>query len=332
MYNLFAVCTVLPCTYYIMTTFCPIPHTTRDQVWLAVGCAAGLAAGYALGRRSTPAVSSIPADSSFPTMGFVGCGTISVAIITGLCTLPPSQRPARIVVSPRNAKKSSALAAKFPDIVSVASSNQDVVDQSAIVFLAVLPQIAKEVIPTLKFHEKHTVVSVIAALAIDELINLIQPVPAKQACRAIPLPAVAVHKGATICSQHPLAERIFNLLGTAVVARDSKELEVLMCISCMMGPFYKMSGVMCNWFVANGVTELTASNLTNAFHGTVLSEAEHRVAEVKGPSAFDQLVSEQTPGGLNAANVIDMTESGTFDQYSKALSVTLKRLRGEVSF
>ena len=85
-----------------------------------------------------------------------------------------------------------------------------------------------------------------------------------------------------------------------------------------------------DWFVDNGIEPKTASSLTIAFHHTVLSEAEHRVESVKSPAAFNELVSEQTPGGLNEANVNDMTGAGTFDEYTKALNTTLKRLRGEV--
>ena len=35
-------------------------------------------------------------------------------------------------------------------------------------------------------------------------------------------------------------------------------------------------------------------------------------------------------GGLNEANVRDMTASGTFDEYTKALTTTLQRLTGDV--
>ena len=47
-------------------------------------------------------------------------------------------------------------------------------------------------------------------------------------------------------------------------------------------------------------------------------------------TAFEELVGEQTPGGLNEANVRDMMMAGTFDTYREALATTLQRLRGEV--
>lgn len=31
--------------------FCPVPHTTRDQVWLAVGVAIGVAVTLAISRK-----------------------------------------------------------------------------------------------------------------------------------------------------------------------------------------------------------------------------------------------------------------------------------------
>jgi hypothetical protein len=37
--------------------FCPVPHTTRDQVWIAVGMAIGLSAGLILGRIFKPKTS-----------------------------------------------------------------------------------------------------------------------------------------------------------------------------------------------------------------------------------------------------------------------------------
>ena len=70
--------------------------------------------------------------------GFVGVGTMSSAIVRGMCTLPGD--PACIVLSPRGAVKAAALAAEFPDKVTIASGNQEVVDKSDVVFIGVLPK------------------------------------------------------------------------------------------------------------------------------------------------------------------------------------------------
>ena len=310
-------------------------NAANSALLLGAGVTAGLGLGYLL-KDIIAEVNQSTGDRSrtnakpWPSIGFVGCGTIAAAICTGLCTLPPVEQPSRIVLSPRNKEKSKMLASKFPDIVSVASSNQDVVDSCDVVFLCVVPQIARRVVATLKFRAVQTIISVIASLPIEEVADLVKPVPIDNISCAIPLPAVSVQKGATIILPNPVAERIFSLLGTAVVARNPKELEVLLCVSCMMGPYYKTCGTISEWLVSEGVSPETASSFVCGFHETVLSEAKHRVESVKSPSAFSELVGEQTPGGLNEANVRDMANAKTFDIYENALSTTLQRLRGEV--
>jgi pyrroline-5-carboxylate reductase len=48
--------------------------------------------------------------------------------------------PTSVLVSPRNKEKAEALAAKFPHLVQVAETNQDVVDGSDIVLIGTLPK------------------------------------------------------------------------------------------------------------------------------------------------------------------------------------------------
>src|SRR5262245_27633435 len=74
------------------------------------------------------------------TLGFVGTGTIAAPIVDGLCSVRP-ETP--IVVSPRNAATAAALAARHGN-VRVAKSNQEVLDTSDMVVLAVRPQVAEE--------------------------------------------------------------------------------------------------------------------------------------------------------------------------------------------
>ena len=44
-------------------------------------------------------------------MGFIGCGVIAAATVTGLCSGP--NPPSKVWVSPRNTEKSAYLAQKF---------------------------------------------------------------------------------------------------------------------------------------------------------------------------------------------------------------------------
>ncbi|MBW2122428.1 MAG: NAD(P)-binding domain-containing protein, partial [Deltaproteobacteria bacterium] len=102
-------------------------------------------------------------------LGFVGTGSITCALVEGLCTA--EKPPARILVSPRNPEKAAGLAARFLQ-VEVAPDNQAVVDGTDCVFLAVLPQIASGVLREIRFRSDQTVVSLIALTPIDQVRRL----------------------------------------------------------------------------------------------------------------------------------------------------------------
>ena len=70
------------------------------------------------------------------TFGFVGVGTINSAVVKGLCTCDTP--PKAVVLSPRNAEKAAALKAAFPDRVTIADSNQAVLDAADWVFLVII--------------------------------------------------------------------------------------------------------------------------------------------------------------------------------------------------
>jgi len=57
-------------------------------------------------------------------LGFVGCGTITSSMVTGLCSTGSA---GAITVSPRNAQVAAGLASRFAN-VQVAPTNQAVLD------------------------------------------------------------------------------------------------------------------------------------------------------------------------------------------------------------
>ena len=80
---------------------------------------------------------------SINSIGFVGTGAITEAMVRGLLATTPYA--AEVHLSPRSADIAARLTEDFPS-ARVAKDNQAVVDLSDIVFLAIRPQIAKEVI------------------------------------------------------------------------------------------------------------------------------------------------------------------------------------------
>ena len=124
-------------------------------------------------------------------LGFIGAGTITAAIVRGLKGSNLAAWP--VVLSPRSTSMSAGLASSLPG-VSVAAGNQQVVDQSDVVFLAIRPQDAEAVIRPLHFRPDQRIISLVAALDIA----IIQGWTGVSAVtRAIPLTFVEQRVGVT---------------------------------------------------------------------------------------------------------------------------------------
>ena len=70
-------------------------------------------------------------------LGFIGTGKIASSVINGICTSKISYQ--KILVSPRNRNIAKNLKRKFKK-VSIAKTNQEIIDKSNWVFLAVTPK------------------------------------------------------------------------------------------------------------------------------------------------------------------------------------------------
>ena len=88
-------------------------------------------------------------------IGFIGTGTITQAIVTGLAAQPRGLR--EIWVSPRNHETAARLSHEHP-LVHVGRDNQDVADRCTVLCLAIRPQIAQQVLSELRLGQ-HTAFS-----------------------------------------------------------------------------------------------------------------------------------------------------------------------------
>src|SRR6185312_9756127 len=117
--------------------------------------------------------------------------TITAAIVTGLNAAGHGEP---IAVSPRNAQVAADLSRRFAN-VTVAASNQAVLDACEVAVLAVRPQIVAGVLPELRFRPDHQVISLIAATSLAYL--RAATAPAAAVTRAVPMPMVARRQGPT---------------------------------------------------------------------------------------------------------------------------------------
>ncbi|HET7900908.1 MAG TPA: NAD(P)-binding domain-containing protein, partial [Candidatus Nanopelagicales bacterium] len=99
-------------------------------------------------------------ESGRTRLGVVGVGTIAALLVEAIVTGPHADA-VEVVLSPRSAHRAADLAGRF-DRVRVAASNQDVLDASDVVLLAVLPPQVAEVCADLSFREDHVVAGLAA--------------------------------------------------------------------------------------------------------------------------------------------------------------------------
>jgi pyrroline-5-carboxylate reductase len=187
-------------------------------------------------------------------LGFVGTGTITASIVTGLCAVPESSN--RIWLSPRNADVAARLASTCSQ-ATVAGSNQQVLDRSDIVFLAVRPQIAHDVLRGLRFRPDHRVISLIATFSRDRIAALVAP--ATSISCAVPQPTVAARLGPTVIfPPDPVARTLFARLGTAVEVNSESELRALWASTAAMASYFSTLDTLASWLIRNGVHAKTA--------------------------------------------------------------------------
>jgi pyrroline-5-carboxylate reductase len=250
------------------------------------------------------------------SLGFIGTGAITEAVVTGLGCAPA---PPDIVVSPRNAARSQALAARFANVV-VAADNQAVLDRADTVVLAVRPQDIATVLEGLRFRGGQTVISFVALMPMARLRRLVAPV--ERICRAIPLPSAAERNGPiALWPALPDVVDLLGRVGTVVAVPSEDMLEPLWATTALMAPFYEQLNQIAGWLTANGVSRDVAASYAARLHATwgqVAAQHSDDLAALREGS--------QTRGGLNEQALRQLGEAGHYDEIKTVLDAVLRRL------
>ena len=252
-------------------------------------------------------------------IGFIGTGDITEAIVTGLIS---SDYPvSEIILSERSHAKSARLAAADKR-VRVTSSNQQIVDEADLVFLAVRPQIAEQVIRPLNFRAGQNVASLIATVTFESLMDWIGA--EVRITRSIPLPAVATRRGVTaIYPADDQLESFYAALGTVVVAQSLDEFDAYAAASALMELYFGVMETASDWLRGQGTSPQNAqSYLTKIF--LELSRKADSAPQADFATLRDH---HSTPGGLNQQMFEDFSELGGTQALTGALENVAKRIR-----
>ena len=254
-------------------------------------------------------------------IGFIGTGNITSAVVEGLCTA--TDAPSKIMLSPRNAEKARRLAQRFEPVV-VAKNNQEVIDKSEIVFIALRPNVAEEILKELRFHPEQLILSLIPTYPLVKLRSLVSP--ASHIVRAVPLPPVAKHHGPVIFyPDDKKAYHIFKRIGNPLAVPDEKQLHVLWTMTGLISPYFALLEETHHWAVKNGVDKDISERYT-AWMFQALSD----MAVNQENSDFSEMAKEAaTPGGLNEQAVKYIREQGAYHSFNEALDQIILRFGEE---
>jgi pyrroline-5-carboxylate reductase len=255
------------------------------------------------------------------TLGFVGTGAITSAMVTGLSS-EGGPRPV-IRLSPRNAVAAAILASRFNN-VSVCASNQEVLDASETVVLAVRPQVAEEVLSQLHFSSRQVVISLIAGFPVRRIADLVAP--AVRIWRAIPLPSVAQRRSPI--AVHPpggAAAELFGALGQVFGIEAEDHLNAFSTATSTMAAYFGFIGCIASWVARKGIPEQFARQYV-ALMFAGLADAGLEVPKL----SFEDLARDHaTPGGLNEQVLRDLTNHGAFKTLAEALDSVHRRATGQ---
>ena len=251
-------------------------------------------------------------------LGFIGIGKISSSVITGISKTNIKYK--KIILSPRNKIISKSIKKKYKKIY-IAKSNQEVINKSDWVFLAVTPEVGKRIIKNLQFTSKKTIISFISTITLSELKKAIKV--KATIVRAIPLPPISLKKGPIpICPPNQKVSVFFNQLGTSIEIKNEKLSINFWSTSGMMAPFYELLRIMSDWLINRGVKRDNAQKyITSLF--LALSED----AVINSKKNLRLLVKEsQTKRGLNEQGIKELSKAGFYKSLEKTLNSIHRRL------
>ena len=250
-------------------------------------------------------------------LGFIGTGNIVSDVIFGISKSKIKYK--KIIISPRNKKKALYLKKYFKRVI-IAKDNQEVINRADWIFLGILPKVGEEILPKLKFRNKHVIVSFMSTTNYPKLKKLIK---AKSVIiRAIPMPPIRLGKGpVAIFPPNKKVKNFFNKIGTTIEIKNEKLSKNFWAISGTMASFYELLNVLSKWLIRKKTNKLDAQKYV-----TLLYSALSELALLNSSKPLKNLVDEQTPGGLNWQGVNELRKSGYYRLLEKSLKKIYKRL------
>lgn len=262
-------------------------------------------------------------ENTLPTIGFIGTGAITSALVTGLCGRAP-QNPYPIVLSPEYADKAAALKEAYPDRVTVADSLQEVADRSDWLVLAVWPEVGEEVCRSIQFRPEHKVINLLTDKTLPQVRSWIGDTAVL--LHMVPMTFNAFCDGPIVlCPPNDEAAAIFGNIGKVIQVEERYHAAIFASITACATSTFAIMDTLIDWARSEGVDGEAATRYISGFFHSVCEQAIQLDEE-----GVHVMATESTPGGINLLVKDLISQQGGFDMWAKAMVPVLDRLAANI--
>ncbi|MDE4274008.1 NAD(P)-binding domain-containing protein [Phaeobacter gallaeciensis] len=214
-------------------------------------------------------------------IGVIGTGTIAGAVVRGI-----AGDGHQITVSERSTHVSAELVGAFDNVS--AAPNQQVLDQSDVIFLGLMAEVAPDILAPLTFREDQQVISFMAGADLGQVGEMIAP--ARASAVMMPFPGIAQGGSAIMAlGDTDLVNEIFGTRNRVFALKDSAELDAYLCAQAVLSPVARMVGDAADWLGERVADPAQGEAFLRMLVATSLAET----------GCADLIAALNTPGGYN---------------------------------
>jgi pyrroline-5-carboxylate reductase len=250
-------------------------------------------------------------------LGFIGTGKITSSIIYGI--FKSKLKVNRIYISSRNKNIAKKLEKKFRK-VKIIEKNQEIINKSSTIILALTPNVGEKILPKLKFLKNKKIISLISTINLKKLKKITKN---KNLVRATPLPPIEINKGPiVICPPNTSAKKLFKNLGTVIEINNEKLSYRFWSTASVMAAYYELLNISSQWLTKKGINKNTSNNYIAELFLSLSQDAVNKKFQ-----GFKKLVADsQTPNGLNEQALKELKKAKFYNKFINALENINKRV------
>ena len=248
-------------------------------------------------------------------IGILGVGVIGRAITEAFCFENDLEH--NIYLSPRSEKLSVELSNKYENVFRCCD-NQEVLDKSEYVFIAVLPEKGLAILETLIFKKEHKVINLMSDKKLHEIRSVIGET--SSLTHIVPLSFISKRSGPiAVYPSNKELESILKKLGNVIAVDSVEKIESIAAITALMAPYYTLLNNIAKWGSENNLSLSESKNYTTSFFEALSKHA--------GDNNLEILANEMTAGGLNEMAFNHIGEVNAYEPWTQVLEPIMMRLK-----